>query len=639
MKLRPQIFEPRYFSNLEFAIGRSLNLIVLLLLLNASSGIAQTLHWDQNGATAGTGGAGNWGTAGTWRLGSDTGTLQNWDNGGLVTAVLGGTGGQVAIDTLLPTGVTMSALNVDSAGYSIRSTNSTRSLTVTGALTLAPGIGLTLSMASSNPSWSLGSVVFGAGSTLNVTGTAGLTGSNRIELSSTGTISGGSITLAGTSDGPTGLVAYTPTSGSSVQVTLNTNLTNNSATSATMLGANFGNRLTYGGEVSGSASLQISSGPSGGSGVVVLTAPNTYTGDTFLNHTMDGVLRLGVNNAVPTGTTVFFHRSAKDGTLVSAGGTLDLSGFNQTLSGIVSPTTARGVVNTSSPATLTLAGSGTYLFESEIGTPSNTTNLGGANNNITVIKNGSGTQTLSGASSYSGGTTVTGGTLLAKNATGSATGTGAVTTSSGTTLGGTGTLSPGTGNAISVSGSVAPGDPTTNSGVGTLTFTPVNGDASFTSTSTLDFQLLTAGLHGYSATYNPDGTLNALSGSYLSGGNDRLIFNGGASTNKLDFTHLGASNFNVTFASGYTPAALDLFDLLNWANLSGVNDPSAVVGLSETQLDLPLLTGGLEWDKSKWTSHGVIAVYSPIPEPSRPLLLLLGFGVSLRFRRRSVTAE
>ena len=628
MKSRPKIFEPRYFSNLEFAIGRSLYLIVMILLVTASSGISQTLFWDQNGASSGTGGAGNWGTANTWRLGSDTGTLQIWDNGGLVTAVLGGTGGQVLIDT--SDGVTMSALNVDSAGYSIHSTANSRPLAVTGALTLAPGIGLTLSMASAGPTWSLGSIAFGSGSSLSVTGNATASNSNRVNLTTSSTITGGGITLNGTAAGPTGFVA------ASTSVSLNTNILNNSATSATMLGASSGNTLSYGGVISGNAKLQISAGQTTGAGTVILTNTSNYNGDTYLNHASSGVLQLGITDALPIGTALYLAQSAGGGT-ADAGGTLNLSGFSQTLAGVDGA--GRGVVNTGGAATLTLAGSGNYTLTSQIGVPTSSANLTGTNNNITVIKNGSGTQTFSGASSYSGGTTVSGGTLLAKNATGSATGTGAVTTSSGTTLGGTGTLSPGTGNAISVSGSLAPGDPTTNSGVGTLTFTPVNGDASFTSTSTLDFQLLTAGLHGYSATYHPDGTLSALSGSYLSGGNDRLIFNGGAASNKLDFTHLGASNFNVTFASGYTPAALDLFDLLNWANLTGVNDPSAVVGLSETQLDLPLLTGGLEWDKSKWTSHGVIAVYSPIPEPSRTLLLLLGFGVSLRFRRRFVTAE
>ena len=46
---------------------------------------------------------------------------------------------------------------------------------------------------------------------------------------------------------------------------------------------------------------------------------------------------------------------------------------------------------------------------------------------------------LSGANTYGGGTTISGGTLLANNATGSGTGSGTVTVTSGT-LGGTGTI-------------------------------------------------------------------------------------------------------------------------------------------------------------------------------------------------------
>jgi autotransporter-associated beta strand protein len=57
------------------------------------------------------------------------------------------------------------------------------------------------------------------------------------------------------------------------------------------------------------------------------------------------------------------------------------------------------------------------------------------------VKSGTGSLTLSGANTYGGTTTVSGGTLLVNNTTGSGTGTGAVTVSnSGTTLGGTGTI-------------------------------------------------------------------------------------------------------------------------------------------------------------------------------------------------------
>lgn len=1035
----------------------------MLLLMTTTNIIAQTLYWDQNGASAGTGGAGNWGAASSWRLDSATGTLQNWDNSGAATAVLGGTGGQLLIDTSLTAGVTMSALNVDSAGYSIRSTSGTRALAVTGTLTLAASAGLTLSMASTAPTWALGSVAFGSGSTLNVTGNATANNSNRIDLTTTSSISGGSITLSGTATGPTGFVAYSPSTTPSVQVTLYTNITNNSATSATMLGANFSNTLTYGGVLDGSASLQISGGQAGGSGIVVLGAENTYTGGTYLNHTSTAVLRLGITNALPASTTLFFNQSAGGGT-PSSGGTLDLAGFSQTLAGIVAPSTIRGVANTGGPATLTLDGSGTYLFEAQIGIPTTTTNLTGANNNIAVIKNGSGTQTLSGskaftgglyvnsgtlrvtgsvaafgalpgvaspsvflrggtlivdatagtmdsasnrgfeigptsgtgsmtiqvdgtnsfllngiladtpggsgrlvktgtgilrmqttaktftggmeilagtlsaaiddrlgavpssptpgsitinggtflatasftldsnrgialgpdsgagsgtinvspsftltysgivadnaagsgtliksgggtlrlqnttntftggvqilegdvsvgvddrlgaapasptaghlllngggltitadmtlnanrgialgpntglgtgtiqvtgantltytgiiadnpggsgrlvktgtgtlrlqnaantftggltvsggllsfsledrlgaapatptpaslllnggglrltinnvtlnanrgialgpdggsgtgvldidtnrtltyngiiadngagsgalektsegsvilggANTYTGGTTLTAGSLIATNTTGSATGTGSVTTATSTILGGSGTIAPAGSSSVNIGGSIAPGTPGVNSGISKLTFTPAGGDVSVTGTA--DLQLLTSGVHGYTAAYNPDGTLASLSGSYTAGGNDQIAFAGGAAANKLDFTGVSAGNVNVTFAGSYTPADKDLFDLLDWSNLSGTgtlnNEASAIAGLTIGQLDLPTLNGGLAWDTSFWTSHGVIAIYMLVPEPSRMILLGMAMLQALAWRRRA----
>lgn len=407
MKKHPSPADPAQFVFTSLFLPARL-LVAFVWLIATASGIAQTLYWDQNGATSGTGGTGNWGTSNTWRLGSDTGTLQNWDNTGAATAVLGGTGGTVTINTTLTTGVTMAALNVDSAGYTITSTSAARPLVVSGALTLANSASLVLNMSSTGPTWSLGTIVFGSGSTLTVQGNATANNSNRVDLTVNGsTITGGSITLAGTSAGPTGFVATAP-SGSPIQVTLNTNILNNSATSATMLGANNDNTLTYGGVVSGSARLQISGGQAGGAGIVVLTNNNTYTGDTYFNQTSTGVTRLGITNALPATTALFLQQSAGGGTL-STGGTLDLAGFNQTLAGVDGA--GRGIVNTGGAATLTLGGSGTYTLTSQIGIPTTLTNLTGANNNITVIKNGSGTQTLSGSKAFTGGLYINSGIL------------------------------------------------------------------------------------------------------------------------------------------------------------------------------------------------------------------------------------
>ena len=77
-----------------------------------------------------------------------------------------------------------------------------------------------------------------------------------------------------------------------------------------------------------------------------------------------------------------------------------------------------------------------------------------------LIKMGAGTLILTGANTYTGGTTVSAGTLLANNANGSATGTGAVQVQGGGTLGGSGTvagmLTVASGGALAP-GSGAPG--------------------------------------------------------------------------------------------------------------------------------------------------------------------------------------
>jgi autotransporter-associated beta strand protein len=77
---------------------------------------------------------------------------------------------------------------------------------------------------------------------------------------------------------------------------------------------------------------------------------------------------------------------------------------------------------------------------------------------------GSGTLTLTQPSTYSGGTTVAGGTLLVNNASGSGTGTGGVTVNNGAALGGTGTI--GGAAAFNPGGILAPGV----AGAGTLSF-------------------------------------------------------------------------------------------------------------------------------------------------------------------------
>ena len=139
--------------------------------------------------------------------------------------------------------------------------------------------------------------------------------------------------------------------------------------------------------------------------------------------------------------------------------------------------TVSGAVNVSNN-TLAVNGTGNTLISSVV------SGVGGS-----LVKAGNGTLTLTGASTYTDGTAVSGGTLLVNSTSGSGTGTGPVVVSgSGTTLGGTGIIS---GSVTLFAGAnIAPGNGGNNTGtlqMGTLTLLPtanfrvdINGTAAGT---------------------------------------------------------------------------------------------------------------------------------------------------------------
>jgi autotransporter-associated beta strand protein len=92
----------------------------------------------------------------------------------------------------------------------------------------------------------------------------------------------------------------------------------------------------------------------------------------------------------------------------------------------------------------------------------------GGSGEVTALAVGGGTLTLSGVNTYSGGTTVKGGTLLIENTSGSGTGTGSVNVNNSATLGGSGTI----GGPVNVndSATLAPGDTLGILNTGPLTF-------------------------------------------------------------------------------------------------------------------------------------------------------------------------
>ncbi len=102
-----------------------------------------------------------------------------------------------------------------------------------------------------------------------------------------------------------------------------------------------------------------------------------------------------------------------------------------------------------------------------------------AGSQVIVNKIGNGMFTLGGASTYTGGTTVNGGTLLATNLTGSATGTGDMEIQLNSTLAGNGII--GSATTVDDFATFAPGNPT-----GTLTF---SSDLTLSDNSSVQFIL------------------------------------------------------------------------------------------------------------------------------------------------------
>lgn len=172
------------------------------------------------------------------------------------------------------------------------------------------------------------------------------------------------------------------------------------ATSA-RIGALAGGTLTISGGIqNGAATVLVISGASGTGTVVVSGTNNTYTGATQI---IRGVLKVGSNNALPTGTTLDVDSLSTGG--VADNATFDLNGFNQTVAVL-----QRGG---------SLADAGGSFITNNGATASTLTVTGGSTIYTGIIQNGNsvlnlttgGTLTLQGANTYTGTTTVNSGTL------------------------------------------------------------------------------------------------------------------------------------------------------------------------------------------------------------------------------------
>jgi fibronectin-binding autotransporter adhesin len=215
----------------------------------------------------------------------------------------------------------------------------------------------------------------------------------RVELQGGVTIAGEAISIAG--DGGNyvgGLQSAGGTNAWNGPVTL--------ASDGARIGANGpGNTLTVGGVIgdgTNSFALGVRNADTGG--VTILTGANTYDGATRV---IVGALKIdGGDNRLPTGTTLVVGVNGTSGTVAS----FDLNGWDQTVAGLqCDGQTTSAVTNAGSgPSTLTVNNTANFSYSGTI--------TNGANS-LSLVKSGGGKLTLSNADTYTGTTTISGGTL------------------------------------------------------------------------------------------------------------------------------------------------------------------------------------------------------------------------------------
>ena len=383
----------------------------------------------------------------------------------------------------------------------------------------------------------VGGQVTGAGSlTVNQPGTLILTNLGNNYSGGTSVSGGGALAIAG--DGSLGAVPGSP----AVNLTLSGGMLKDASTSPVLhanrtislgasggnINANFGQTLTINGKITGAGALNVNYNLGT---VVFANTGNDYSGTLTIGTTYflsAAVLQLGASNVLPDG-------SGKGDVAINSGGSLVLNGFNETINGL----SGAGAVNNgaaSTTSTFTVGNNGqTSTFDGVI--------QDGAAGTLALTKTGSGTLTLTGPNTYSGTTTVSGGTLsLTTGSIGNST---AINISSGTlSLGGNNKLSDGATVTVSGSGILNLNANTDTVGTFNLSAGSLNGSGKLTAT--------TYGLSGGTVNANlGSGTINVTSGTVtLNGTEDATAVNINSGSLSLGGANRLADGATITVSGG-----------------------------------------------------------------------------------------
>ena len=420
---------------------------------------------------------------------------------------------QLGAETTIPSGtgagnVTVNG-TIDLNGYDL----TVNGLSGSGFLTNSAGGRVTLTIGAGDESSTFGGVIEDGRGVTSLTkigaGTLTLTGANT--FSGDTTISGGTLAIGGAGTIPSGAGAGNVVDDATldldgIDVTVNGLSGSGVVTSSDIGGVA---TLTVGGNDQSSTFDGVIEDGRGvtsltkiGAGTLTLTGANTYSGDTTIS---GGTLAIGGASALPSG--------AGAGN-VEDNATLDMGGFDVTVNGL----SGSGVVTNGAGGSVMLsigAGNESSTFEGVIEDGRGVTSL---------TKTGNGTLTLTGANTYSGDTTISGGTLEIGSASALSFGPGAGNVMDEATLDLNGYNV--TVNGLSGSGIV------TNSGGGSITLTVGANDQSsefggviedgigVTSLTKIGSGTLTlSGANSYTGdTTISEGTLAAGSGSAISSG-------------------------------------------------------------------------------------------------------------------------
>ena len=451
-------------------------------------------------------------------LGSGVGTAASWTISSSDTLQLGST---AAIPSAATTVLTDNGtLDIDGLSPTIGSLSGTGSVTNTAAS--APGT-LTVTASSSfggnflagnSP---VGLTVGGTTTTLTLTNAVTNTNTGLTTINSGNTLK---VTVANATSPSSAVNLAAGTSTLDLDGTINSigslsgsgTVYNSSGTAATLV-------VTGGGSYNGSFAAGSSSTAltvAGNNQTLVLTSNTNNTTNTGLV-TIGNTDTLQIGSAVTNGNSSIPFNST-----VNVLGTFDLNGNSPEIasltgaSNVVGNTTYAGTVTTSasgSNVTLTVASASvSSTFSGVIQNGSGTLNL---------LKLGSNTQTLAGANTYTGTTTISGGTLQIGN--GGTTGS----LATGTSISGTGTLAYNLAGNATVSNSLSGSLGLNQNGSGTLTLL---GSCGYSGQTTVSAGTLQFGNGTTNPAALPGGTLQVAASVFLafnlnSGGSPYTIGN------------------------------------------------------------------------------------------------------------------